>query len=111
MAGVLSMTKMATRRWFCGLLACLPFMRAGRSEVVPEPPVYAEMGTVVTCTNLHPICAFGKRVMTGQIYAPGDLVEWTQREPERGEFPIPRCEKCGAEWGRGMHFFFNGEWH
>jgi hypothetical protein len=77
---------------------------------VADGDVYADRGEWITCENGHRIARFVKSVKSGQLFDLYAISEWQQHEPAIGEFPIPRCEKCGAEWCAGSQYHFLNGW-
>lgn len=71
-------------------------------------------GTVLTCSNGHPICDVVADIHPGDEYAP-KLGAWRIPEPVIGE-RAPRCPSCGATWiefhpnGEEVRFAINGKW-
>jgi hypothetical protein len=73
--------------------------------------VYATAGETVTCENGHPICDFLETVHVGQEQdADRQLGNWRQDKPTVGQFPIPRCAKCGAPFATGVVYHFRDGW-
>lgn len=112
-----------TRRRLLGLLASaaafLGFARKGDAAYIISAPdayfvpkgVYALAGEIITCENGHPICEFVKTVETGAIQNVAEQIgKWRQKAPTVGDFPIPGCAICGAEWTDGQTYHIAGAW-
>jgi hypothetical protein len=59
--------------------------------------IIAKLGDKVTCKNGHVICDIGRDLCVGQMQAPGDFINWQQKEPTVGD-PVLPCEVCGDYW-------------
>lgn len=80
-----------------------------------EKEIYAHKGEQITCENGHVICEIARNIKVGKTQEKGDLINWTQLEPEAGTYPIPTCSKCGAEFYRndmthGINVHFEDGW-
>ena len=76
----------------------------------PAGDVYAKRGEVVTCERGHVICAMLRDVSRGELFDDSAFGDWQMKKPDVGQFPIPRCERCGARWCMGMQYHFHNGW-
>jgi len=76
-----------------------------------EHQMYAWMGDIVYCENMHPIAVFTRNVKIGEMFDP-DALQFRLRSdpmPKLGTMKQP-CTKCGKDWFRGTNFHFADGW-